>query len=281
MSMAEPLAAEKRSLSYLLPTGRVEQAERPLAVEAPISIEYNGIAYAVMMASPADLEDFAIGFSLSEGVIVQAEDIRSIEAMRTEHGWLLRIDLPADRMEPVIERARMRVSEGSCGLCGLENLEQMLRPLLPITALPKADAAAIFRALGNLPQLQPLTQETGAAHAAAFCAHDGTILSVREDIGRHNAFDKLLGALARTRQDTADGFVLLTARCSYELVEKAIIAGCPLLVTISAPSTLAVDRAFAHGLTLVALARSDSALIVADPHGQFPVEALEQKWGPE
>jgi len=135
--MADGVAAERRSLTRLSPTGGVEPAERPLAVEAPVSIEYNGIAYAVMMASPADLDDFAVGFSLSEGVIGQAGDILSVEATRIEHGWLLRIGLPADRLEPVIERARMRVSEGSCGLCGLENLEQVMRPLPPVTARPR------------------------------------------------------------------------------------------------------------------------------------------------
>jgi FdhD protein len=172
-------------------------------------------------------------------------------------------------MDRIVERARMRVSEGSCGLCGLENLEQVMRPLPALAARAQANAAAIFAALDALSAHQPLTRATGSAHAAAFCNSSGDILATREDIGRHNALDKLIGALARGQHNTASGFILLTARCSYELVEKTVIAGCPMLVTISAPSTLAIDRASAHGLTVISLARADSMLVVTDPHELF------------
>lgn len=256
-------------LNRVHPDGFSEATERALAIEAPISIEYNGIAYAVMMASPADFDDFAIGFSLSERVIASSSDILGIEACALENGWVLRIQIAQERMAPVLDRARNRVSEGSCGLCGLENLEQIMRPLPRISARPKADVPAIFAALNALDTHQPLTHATGAAHAAAFCTHEGVIAFAREDIGRHNALDKLIGALTRAGGGAADGFILLTARCSYELVEKTILAGCPLLVTISAASTLAVDRARAHGLTLISLARSDAAQVMADPHELF------------
>ncbi len=254
----QPLA-----LLTVLPDGKIVGNSRPMAIEAPIAIEYNGLGYAVMMATPIDLHDFAVGFSLSEKVIESPSEVIDVDICETANGWFVRMRVDPDRMAPIFERARLRVSEGSCGLCGLENLEQVMRPLPPISARVGANGAAIFAALGNLDGRQPLNRETGAAHGAAFCTDTGDVMLVREDVGRHNALDKLIGALARQGIDPASGFFLLTARCSYELVEKTIIAGCPLLVTISAPTTLAVERAKAHGLTLVGLARPDAILIVA------------------
>lgn len=269
--MSESAAAARRPfpLIRLDRDGKAGPIERAIAVEAPVSIEYNGIAYAVMMASPADLDDFVLGFSLTEEIIAAPADILSIEIAEIPLGWVARVALAPDRVERVAERARMRVSEGSCGLCGLENLEQVMRPLPAITARPGATAGALFTALDALSTHQPLSRATGAVHAAAFCDAQGAILLVREDIGRHNALDKLIGALARGGLDPRTGFFLLTARCSYELVEKTILARCPLLVTISAPSSLAIDRAAAHGLSLVALARPDAMLVTHDPHGIF------------
>ncbi len=250
-------------LATVRPGEALAAGTRPLAIEAPVAIEYNGIGYAVMMATPIDLHDFAIGFSLSEQVIGSVADVVDIEAFETGSGWILRIQVTEACMVPIRERARQRVTESSCGLCGLENLEQVMRPLRAISAPVAADAKALFAALDNLDGRQPLNRATGAAHGAAFCANDGAVVLVREDVGRHNAFDKLIGALARQGSDPGSGFFLLTARCSYELVEKTITSGCPLLVTISAPTTLAVERAKAHGLTLVSLARRDAMLLVA------------------
>ena len=250
-------------LQAVLPEGQIANKSRPLAIEAPIAIEYNGLGYAVMMATPIDLHDFAVGFSLSERIVAAPAEIVDIDVFESANGWFVRVQVDPSRMEPIFERARQRVSEGSCGLCGLENLEQVMRPLPPISAPVGANGAAIFAALGNLDGRQPLNRATGAAHGAAFCTNAGDVTLVREDVGRHNALDKLIGARARQGIDPASGFFLLTARCSYELVEKTIIAGCPLLVTISAPTTLAVDRANAHGLTLVSLARPDAILLVA------------------
>ena len=243
--------------------GDVVGKSRSLAIEAAIAIEYNGIGYAVMMATPTDLDDFAIGFSLSEKLIASPDEIVDVEIFEAVNGWFLRIRVSPSRMEPILERARQRVSEGSCGLCGLENLNQVMRTLPPIAAPVLATSPAIFAALAHLEGRQPLNRATGSAHGAAFCTNTGEVMLVREDVGRHNALDKLIGALARQGIDAASGFFLLTARCSYELVEKTIIARCPLLVTISAPTTLAVERARAHGLTLVGLARSDAILLVA------------------
>ncbi|MGE4430479.1 MAG: formate dehydrogenase accessory sulfurtransferase FdhD [Sphingobium sp.] len=269
--MSESAASSQRPfpLIRLDREGKARPIERAIAVEAPVSIEYNGIAYAVMMASPSDLEDFILGFSLTEEIITAPADILAIEIAEIPLGWVARITLAPARIERVAERARMRVSEGSCGLCGLENLEQVMRPLPAIATRPALSPGALFAALDALSAHQPLSRMTGAVHAAAFCDAQGAIMQVREDIGRHNALDKLIGALARDGVAPSSGFFLLTARCSYELVEKTILARCPLLVTISAPSSLAIDRAAAHGLTLVALARSDAVLVAHDPHGIF------------
>ena len=243
--------------------------ERCVAVEAPVSVEVGGIAYAVMMATPADLEDYAVGFALSEGLIAAPADIRRIDVQPIEGGWALRLWLTAERNAAALERARTRVSESSCGLCGIANIEEVLRPLPPVIARISADRSAIAAALAELEAHQPLGRATGAAHAAAFCSPAGAIRLVREDVGRHNALDKLIGALARAGIDADEGFILLSARCSYELVEKTVRAGCPMLVTISAPTSLAATRAAAAGLTLVALARPDAALVIADPQGMI------------
>lgn len=242
---------------------------RSIAVEAPVSVEVGGIAYAVMMATPADLEDYAIGFAIGEGLIETPGQIDRVDVHPIEGGWALRIWLPPERNAIALDRARNRVSESSCGLCGIENIEEVLRPLPPVIARIATHRSAIAAALAALGEHQPLARATGAVHAAAFCSPTGDIRLVREDVGRHNALDKLIGALARAGIDPAAGFVLLSARCSYELVEKTVRAGCPMLVTISAPTSLAAERAAAAGLTLVALARTDAALIVSDAHGMI------------
>lgn len=236
------------------------RSERSLPVEMPIAIEYNGIGYAVMMATPADLDDFAIGISLSERIVGNAREVHTIDAHETPQGIVLRITIAQERTHAMLERVRVRVSESSCGLCGLENLEQVARPLPPISAPLHVETSAIFAALEGLREHQPLNTATGGAHAAAFCAPDGTILHAREDVGRHCALDKLIGALAKAGISPASGFILLSSRCSYELVEKTVIAGCPLLVTISTATTLAADRAKAAGLSLIVLARRDAML---------------------
>ncbi len=238
---------------------------RQVPIEAPIAFEYDGLGYAVMMATPADLHDFAVGFTLYEQLAETPDDITSIDIAAVPKGWIVRITLRGVSRARLQDRVRLRLAEGSCGLCGLESIEQVIRPLPGIQAVLAVERSAIDRALGALAARQPLGRATGAAHAAAFCSPDGALLTVREDVGRHNAMDKLLGALANGRIDARTGFILLTARCSYELVEKAVLAGCPVLVTISAPTSLAVARAREHGLTLVALARADSMLVVNEP----------------
>lgn len=242
---------------------------RILAAEVPVAISVLGLGYAVMMATPADLEDFAYGFALSERLIDSAADVIDVHVREEETGILLGIELVAARHDRVLARVRHRVGDSSCGLCGIENLEQALRPLPAVPAPAAIAPAAIFRALEAIRAHQPLNAETGAVHAAALCDADGAVLAAREDVGRHNAFDKLIGHCLREGRHMGAGFALLTARCSYELVEKAALAGMPMLVTISAPTSLAVERAKEAGLTLIALARSDSMLVMSDPEGLF------------
>lgn len=246
------------------PDGGSDLATRALAVEAPVAIEFDGLGYAVMMMTPGDLADFAYGFARAERLIDGAGDVLGIDAHETARGTVLRVGLAARCRPRVVERVRHRVSESSCGLCGIENLEQALRPLPRLAPAAPAPMAAVFAALDALRTHQPLNRLTGAAHAAALVAADGTIRLVREDVGRHNAFDKLAGAMLRAGLGWGGGFALLSARCSYELVEKAVLAGCPMLVTVSAPTSLAVARAREAGLRLVALARPDAVLEMAD-----------------
>lgn len=259
------VAVPAQRLGLNVPGDRV--VNRSIPIEAPVAIEYNGIGYAVMMATPCDLDDYAVGLSLAEGLVTGAEQIEGVTIHAASGGWIVRIRLPDGCMAPVIARARNRVSESSCGLCGMDNIEQVLRPLPVVATRISVARAAIARALAALPAHQPLSRATGAVHAAAFCTPDGVIVAAREDVGRHNALDKLIGALARAGTGAASGFILLSARCSYELVEKTVRAGCPMLVTISAPTSLAVERAAASGLTLVALARDDNMLVLCDPRG--------------
>ena len=232
--------------------------------EAPIALAFNGLAYAVMMATPHDLENFALGFALTEGLAKSIADVTDLGVAEVDKGWIVRATLTGLGIEQLTERVRTRVAESSCGLCGIENLDAVARPLPAVAAHSRLEDRAIFAALAALREQQPLGRATGAAHAAAFAATEGAIHTVREDVGRHNAMDKLIGALATAGQDPAAGFILSTARCSYEIVEKAVRAGASRLVTVSLPTSLAVERARAAGLSLWSLARDDSVLQVID-----------------
>ncbi len=246
-----------------------EAAGRDVAGETPISITYNGMAYAVMMATPLNLEDFAAGFSLTQGAVASVDEIYGIEIHPTSLGIVVRIDVPAERFAALTARRRNIVGQTGCGLCGIIELEKALLPLTPLPSPPRLEVGVLFEALASMRLKQPLHEATGAMHAAAFFEADGTFVDIREDVGRHNAFDKLIGAIARARHDPSAGFAVLTSRCSYELVEKAVIARIGILVTVSAPTSLAIERARQGGLTLVSLARPDSALVFHDPSGMF------------
>jgi FdhD protein len=249
-------AARAFPLTTVAGNGEAMPGERLIAVEAPVAIEINGIGYAVMMATPTDLHDFAAGFARNEGL--GAPD--ALDIVETDKGWIARLGISGAAAERVLERARARVSESGCGLCGLENLEALAAPLPPVAPHDRVADAAIFAALGALADHQPLGRATGGTHAAAWADQSGTVGCAREDVGRHNALDKLVGAMARAGRPLSPGFVLVTSRCSYELVEKAVRAGATTLVAISVPTSLAIDRARAAGLSLVALARPDRLL---------------------
>ena len=248
----------------IFPDGRRAAVSRDWVPETPVALEFNGLSYAVMMATPADLADFALGFALTEGLAGSAADLTDLAIAEVEHGWIVRATLSGLGAEQLTERARSRVAESSCGLCGIENLEALAKPLPPVSAHEALAPEALFAALISLETRQPLQEATGAAHAAAWADTAGTIGLVREDVGRHNALDKLIGAMARADRSLTPGFILSTARCSYEIVEKTIRAGGTTLVTVSLPTTMAVERARTAGLSLWSLARSDSALLVND-----------------
>jgi FdhD protein len=226
----------------------------------PIAIECNGFGYAVLMASPYDLLDLGFGFALTERLIDKADDMLDAEVHVLERGMLLRLTVSPRVADRLSDRVRHRTADSSCGLCGVESLEQALRPLPKRQKRWAGKDSAVFIALEALEAAQPLGAATHAVHAAAACAADGTLRRVREDVGRHNAFDKLIGAMLRDGMGWDDGFALLTSRCSYELVEKAALSDCPMLATISAPTALALARAREAGLELRVLARPDSLL---------------------
>ncbi|MGH6894083.1 MAG: formate dehydrogenase accessory sulfurtransferase FdhD [Dongiaceae bacterium] len=235
-----------------------------LAEESPIALVYNGISHAVMMASPADLEDFALGFSVSEGIADKA-DVGGIEPVVVEGGIEVRIDLSSRAFWRLKERRRTLAGRTGCGLCGVDSLEQTVRVMEPIASDLKVSLDAIHRALDNLPEAQTYNRAARSLHAAAFATPEGELKLVREDVGRHNALDKLIGGMLRGGLDPASGICLITSRCSYEMVQKAVMVGFPVLVAVSAPTLMARRLAEAHNLTLIALARRDSAVLVSHP----------------
>jgi FdhD protein len=246
---------------------------RTLANEVPVALEFDGAPYAVMMLTPADLDDFAVGFALSERIIARADEIARIDVRYGSLGIGVDVRLEKEYSQRLAkrlsERSRAMPGQSGCGLCGLTTIGEALPSLEALTAAPKLKTSALFTALAALPDRQVLNRQTGAVHAASYCDLDGQVLTVREDVGRHNAFDKVIGHLAREAIDPALGFALLTSRCSYELVQKAVLSRISILVTISAPTELAVTIARGANLTLVALARRDSVLLFNDPFNAF------------
>lgn len=233
----------------------------PLAVgdwvadEVPVALQYNGVSHAVMLATPLDLEDFAVGFSLSEGLVDRMADVHDIEAEETCEGIVLHIEIASRCLARLKERRRTLAGRTGCGLCGIDSLEQALpRIEQRVTPLP-LDMHALSRALREMRSLQALQSATGATHAAAWCSADGRVQLLREDVGRHNALDKLIGALARARRDATRGFFAVTSRASYEMVQKTVRAGVGVLAAISAPTALAVRSAEQAGLCLIGFAR--------------------------
>jgi len=237
--------------------GTATLGARNLAEESAIAFTYNRVAHAVMMATPADLEDFAVGFSLAERVIATPEAITGLEIVAVDQGIELRMDVSREHAESLDARRRHVAGPSGCGLCGLESLEQAMRAAPRVTAALTVTPAMIALAIAALPQSQPINQLTRAVHAAAFWQPQAGLVALREDVGRHNALDKLAGALARAVIPGSQGMVLLTSRVSIELVQKVALMGAPIVVAVSAPTALAVRVADAAGITLVGVARDD------------------------
>lgn len=258
VSCAHPVAR-------ITPGGESLAQNREIANEVPVAIEFDGAPYAVMMVTPADLEDFAVGFALSERIVAEANEIARIDIRYGARGIGIDLRLHQERSTRLAERRRALPGQSGCGLCGISTIEEALPELAPLSGAPRVMPAAIFAALNALSANQTLNRATGAVHAAAFCRVDGTISALREDVGRHNAFDKVIGHLARRKESSGEGFALLTSRCSYELVQKAILARIGALITVSAPTELAVQIAKKSHLTLIALARKDAFLVFNDP----------------
>ncbi|NRF70727.1 formate dehydrogenase accessory sulfurtransferase FdhD [Aquincola sp. S2] len=246
--------------------GRSFEASDWLAEEVPVALEFNGVAHAVMLATPLDLEDFALGFGLSEGILAHRGQLYGVERHDGAEGITLRLEIASAAFVRLKDRRRTLAGRTGCGLCGTESLAQVARPLLPlpVTQAPMA-SAAITRAMGELRALQALQQATGAVHAAAWCGADGEVRLLREDVGRHNALDKLVGALAVSSVNAASGFVAVTSRASFEMVQKTVCAGVPLLAAVSAATALAVQTAKRSGLTLVGFARGDDHVVYSHP----------------
>jgi FdhD protein len=239
---------------------------RAVPAEVPVALVYDGSTYAVMMASPSDLRDFALGFSLSEGIVASVEEIESLDVIHQARGVELRMWLAPGRGRTLAERRRSIAGPTGCGLCGVESLEAATPACPRVSAALTVHPDEIGAALAALPAAQALNQRTRAVHGAAFWTRERGLVALAEDVGRHNALDKLIGRLHRERMDARDGIVLLTSRVSVEMVQKAAVAGAPVLVAISAPTALALETAERAGITLAAVARADAFEVFTHPN---------------
>jgi FdhD protein len=247
-------------------SGHAMPTSRLVAEETAIALSYNGSTHAVMMATPADLEDFGIGFTLTEGIVARASEIRNIDLIPSELGIEVRMWLEGDRAQTLAARRRVMNGPVGCGLCGIESLEQARRAPLRVAGSRTFCARDLLAAMQALAPLQVLNQQTRSVHAAAFWHPSTGIGLVREDVGRHNALDKLAGAILNTRQSACEGAVLLTSRVSVEMVQKTAMIGAPVMMAVSAPTTLAIRTAEEAGITLLAIARDDGYGVFTHPH---------------
>lgn len=275
MSCAVSLDADVQSAIHHAPNTRMAIArmragvwrsgQDELAEEVPVALEFNGVSHAVMLATPLDVAEFALGFSLSEGIIASKREFYGVEIEHAAAGITAHIDIAAGAFHRLKDRRRNLSGRTGCGLCGVDSLAQVIRPLPWLAPTKALSLSGIRRALADVKQQQPLNRLTGATHAAVWCSRDGVPLAAYEDVGRHNALDKLIGGLHTDGVDLGSGFALITSRASVEMVQKAATVGIAALVAISAPTALAARTAQDCGLTLVAFARGDD--FVAYAHG--------------
>ena len=247
--------------------GEHEQASDAITEEVPVAMLYNEVPFAVMMVTPVDLEDFALGFSLSEGLVAKPEALQSIQLRQRLEGIELAMQVAGDAIEQRagLNGERLLPGRSGCGLCGARMLEDAVRHPASVGHGVQLRSAALERSLAALQGRQPINSATGSVHAAAWVNTDGEIQLVREDVGRHNALDKLIGAMAKARVDPQQGFLLVTSRASYEMVTKAASAGIGLMAAISAPTALAIHLAQSTHMTLVGFARPGSYVVYTHP----------------
>jgi formate dehydrogenase accessory protein FdhD len=246
--------------------GAVARTTDQVAEEMPVALVYHDVPHVVMLATPADLEDYAVGFTLSEGLVAHADEIRGVEVIPGEASVDVKISVAWERFTQLLRRRRNLTGRTGCGLCGAETAEDAIRECSPVAAGVSITSAELHEAMAQLSGRQPINARTGSVHAAAWVVPGKGIQVVREDVGRHNALDKTIGALARAKAEFAAGYMLITSRASYEMVQKCATVGVPLLVALSAPTAFAVRLAQRAGLTLVAFARADQHVVYAHPH---------------
>jgi FdhD protein len=246
-------------------SGKFTQLTDAIAEEVPIALVYNDRPHVVMMATPRDLDDFALGFSLSEAVIGAADELEVVETQTLLEGIEVRLRIPETRAEALESRHRNLTGRTSCGLCGAQALEDAVRQPPAVGKGPQIDSDILHRALAQMHDLQPLNVATGATHAAAWVHVDGHVALLREDVGRHNALDKLIGAMTKSGERVDDGFLVVTSRASYEMVQKSATVGIALLAAISAPTALAIHLAEETGMTLIGFARPEGHVVYANP----------------
>jgi FdhD protein len=252
---AEPQATAAVAVRRVAEDDTAQQLIDTLIEEVPVALVFNGIAHAVMMATPIALDDLARGFALTEGIVAQPGEIYGIEVETVADGIEVRIDIATERFVRLKERRRVLAGRSGCGLCGIDSLREVVRPLAAVAGVAPS-AVTVRHALAQLPARQPLHETTGAVHGAAWADARGDIMLSREDVGRHNALDKLIGAAIATRLDPATGFALVSSRASFEMVQKTVAFGAGCLVAVSAPTALAVRCAKESGLTLIGFARA-------------------------
>ena len=244
--------------------GQVNARQDYVAQEVPVALVFNGISHAVMMASPADLEDFALGFSLTEGLLNNASELYGVEVRPMKDGIELHLEVSAACEWRLKERRRTLAGRTGCGLCGTDSLSQVHRELPAVHAF-ETTADAVLKATTELRQWQPVQQLTGATHAAAWADASGNILRVKEDVGRHNALDKLIGDLVRSQVNPTSGFLCITSRASFEMVQKTVAFGAGMLAAVSAPTALAVEVASSHNLALAGYVRGTQLVAYSFP----------------
>jgi len=245
--------------------GTLARATDLVAEEMPVALVYHDVPHVVMLATPADLEDYAVGFTLSEGLVAGAGEIRGVEVIQGEASADVKISVAWERFTQLLQRRRNLTGRTGCGLCGAERAEDAIRECQPVPAGVTITAAELHETMAQLAARQPINARTGSVHAAAWVVPGKGIQVVREDVGRHNALDKTIGALARANADFGAGYMLITSRASYEMVQKCATVGIALLVALSAPTAFAVRLAERSGLTLVAFARADQHVVYAHP----------------